>query len=403
MFTKTIQLQLVLSIIVIGSSFSSYAVETPPQYKASEILPTDLLKSNVHTVRDAVQSENYMFEFKVESQFGLYEIESLELLKIRIHEIKTLANAVGSSQTDEYLSALGNSLKQTANAPVRLIQDPIGTVEAVGKGISKTFSRIGNLFKKREKSEHEDDGFKESLIGSEKRKAAAELKLDVYSSNSKVQEFLNKVAEARASGALTFRLATLAIPGGAGLAVGAASFSGSVEDMLRDNDPKELHVINEKTLQQEGFESFLIDEFLSHKHLSPRHKTVMVLALKDLHGVTGREEIVKVAIKRTTQQEAMALFQMNRLVMLSEYHKKNPIQKIEQINEIPIITLQNNKKALVLPIDILYWADDPETILTGLAKEKNLDILVLSGKATELTKQKLSEMNVRLVENYRIK
>jgi len=356
--------------------------EKPPLMKASRVLPPELLKSAVHQVREDVTSEGYLYHFIVESQFGLYDIESLDLLRIRVHEIKTLANVIEKNQTHEFMNGLKNQLYQTMNAPVQIIQDPLGSISAMGQGVGKQFQRIGNLFKSREKSTQEDTGLRTVMVSAEKRKLAAELNLDVYSTNPKVQDFLNSVAEARARGTLAMKFATFAIPGGAGIAVSALSYSGNVEDLLRDNSPMDLYVLNEKKLREMGFDSYRTGRFLNHPDLSPRHKTVIVAALESMKGVSGREALLDAALN-TEGKESLALFQENRAVLLSKYHARfSRLKQIQMQNGIPTAVTESGKNLVLLPIDIAYWTEDAEAILHGLAEIPGEWDLVITGQIT---------------------
>lgn len=374
--------------------------EKPPRLKASAVLPPDLLKSGVHQVRDEVTTDGHLDHFIVESQFGLYDIESLDLLRIRVHEIKTLANVIEQNQSHEFMNGLKNQLNQTMTAPVKIIQDPLESISAMGQGVGKQFQRIGNLFKSREKSTQEDTGLRTVMVSAEKRKLAAELNLDVYSTNPKVQEFLNRVAEARARGTLAVKFATFAIPGGAGIAVSALSYSGGVEDLLRDNSPMDLYVLNEKKLRDMGVDSYRTGRFLNHPDLSPRHKTVIVAALESMAGVSGREALLDAALN-TEGKESLALFQENRAVLLSKYHARyGRLKQIQTQNGIPAAATESGKNLVLLPIDIAYWTEDAEAILHGLAETPGEWDLVITGRITPRGQAKAEAAGFKVITGF---
>ncbi|MFB3789289.1 MAG: hypothetical protein ACE15F_23265 [bacterium] len=375
--------------------------ENPPVLQASEILPPDLPRSPVHRVREEVSTAGYHYHFIMESNFGLYDIESLDLLKIRVHEVKTLANVIEKNRTDEFFDSLGDHLFQTVSTPVQILQDPGGTLSALGQGIGQHIQRIGRRFKDRNSSAQEDPGLRAKLISDEKRKAASELHLDVYSTNPKVQEFLDQIATARTRGDLVFKLGAFAIPGAAGLAVSAISYSNKVEDQLREKSPVDLYIDNEKKLLEMGMDSYWTGRFLNHPDLSPRHKTMITAALEAMPGVAGKEVLLEAALD-TEGQESMAWFQVNRIVLLSRCHINDmKLRQITMIQGLPIAASEQGRNILLLPIDIAYASEDAEAILQGLTRERSggWDLL-LTGQLTPRARQKAESAGFRVVEGY---
>ncbi|MHC4128921.1 MAG: hypothetical protein ACYSWT_16700 [Planctomycetota bacterium] len=389
-----------LAALLLSAAATDY--ETPPVLEASKILPTELLKSDVHTVRERVLTAESTYHFTMESRFGLYAVESRAMLEVRVHEVKTLARVVDMNQKDEFFAALGERLEQTANAPVKLLEDPVGTLEEIGEGIGKQLEKIGSLFEKREKSKHEDPAVRELLVGQEKRELAAELNLDVYSTNPKVQEFLDEIAGARAGGTLTVDAAALAIPGGVGIAIGAAKFSGQVEELLRDKSPSELHAHNEEKLTAMGFDGDLVGRFLDHGHLSPRHKTVLVAGLEAMEGVAGREVLLEAALD--TDREAAALFHERRAVLLAQYHDRaEALQEIELRYGFPVATTrQEGNLLLLLPVDIVYWSQETATALRSLAPGGAPGHFVVTGCLTARAREETTSLGFVVQEGYRV-
>ncbi len=179
---------LLMTILSFENGFAQ-DYETPPVLKSANLLPPELVKSEVHRIHDDVTTDGCFYHFTMESCFGMYDVESMDLLKIRIHEVQTLANVIEKNQSDEFFQGLGKRMHQTISTPVKMIQDPVGAISALGQGIEKKFQRIGNRFKSKETRPQEDSGIRANLIDKEKRELAAELNLDVYSTNPKVQEF----------------------------------------------------------------------------------------------------------------------------------------------------------------------------------------------------------------------
>jgi hypothetical protein len=235
----------------------------------------------------------------------------------------------------------------------------------------------------------------------EKRMLAAELDLDVYSTNPKVQEFLDDIAGARASGKLAVDAAALAIPGGVGMAIGAAKFSGQVEELLRDKSPSELHEYNEEKLAAMGIDPDLSRRFLNHHYLSPRHKTVLVASLEAMEGVAGREVLLDAALG--TDREAAALFHERRAVLLAQYHDRaEALQKIELRHGFPVATTCPEGNLLLLPVDTVYWSEETATALRSLAQGGTPGRFVITGRLTSRARKETTALGYVVQEGYRV-
>ncbi|MHC5113230.1 MAG: hypothetical protein ACYTGP_02230 [Planctomycetota bacterium] len=378
---------------------ASAAYETPPILEASAILPAALLASDVHRVRAPVGTDGDLFHFTMESDFGLYTVESRAMLEVRVHEVKTLARVVDTNQADEFFDAMGTRLKQTADVPVRRLEDPVAMMEEVGEGVDKHLDRFGGMLESREKSVHEDPTVRELLIGMEKRTLAAELDLDVYSTNPKVQQCLNEIAWARASGKMVVDTAALAVPGGAGLALGATKFAGQVQDFLRDLSPAELHARNAVKLVAMGVDEDRVERFLGHRDLSPRHKTVMVASLEALEGVQGREVLLDAALG--TDREAAALFHERRAVLLAQYHDRaEPLRQIEMRHGLPVATMRRAGILILLPVDAVCWSEETATALRNLARGDAPRRLVITGRLTERARREAAALGYAVREGF---
>ncbi|MGQ0613937.1 MAG: hypothetical protein ACT4PV_09400 [Planctomycetaceae bacterium] len=377
--------RLLFPILLLALAFAparAEEYEAPAVLKASTILPPELLKSAFHTVREEVRTDGLLHQFQVESKFGLFECDGMRMLRIRVHEIGVLGTVFDKEKDNEFFKGLGGRLVQTLTLPVKLVTDPIGTVKSVGRGVGKTIKKIGGLFRKREKSDQEDTGVRALLVSQEKRKLAAELGLDVYSTNPKVQEFLNAVADRRAAGTLVWDVGMIFVPGGAGVAIGAASSSANMMEVLRDNSPTELFVMNEKKLKKMGVEAEVIKAFLNQASLSPRHQTVIVAALEAMEGVGGRATLLTAALD--AEKESEALFHESRAQHLARWHKEiDPLASLEAVHELPVSTTMEGRRLVLLPVDSFPWAEETAAIVEGLAEGGGKWTLAVTGKLTE--------------------
>lgn len=384
-------------------------LESPPLYQAQDILPAALLESPYHQVQPKVPSEGYFYHFTMDSDFGTYELESLALLKKRVNEIITISQAIASQKDkgdSEFFNALGDTLKGTATTLVGAVTNPIGTVEKIGKGIGGTFKSIATGIKNidRPSSKYEDPGITNFAIGKEKRQLAADLGLDVYSSNPVVQQFLNKVAEGRAAGKLVGGLALSAVPGAAGIVVSAGSLTASMQSALRDKGPNDLYEYNTNKLKDMGIDRKLIKRFMNNTSLSPRTQTVITGYLEEMEGVEDRGEFID-SLTDINGEEG-ALFYEQTAELLADYLRNaGRPARLLALSSLPVALIPgkspgkyspNKRLVAIIPIDVAYAGGEAITILDGLstmARETGASTveLIIPGKVTRKAKAQLNK------------
>src|SRR5437773_1331259 len=314
------------------------AFEELPVLNASEILRPEILAGPHHKVREPVPTYFGANQFTIDSDCGVFEANGNEMLVRRINEINAIAQLKEISRTDEYKKALTAAAKSPIAAARNIVTDPVNTVANVPKGIMKFMSRAGesvkNIGKKSEP--HAAEGSKmQQIIGfsDAKRKVAAKLGVDPYSTNSVLQRELEGIAWASFAGGLTFQVATMPIGGPALTVTGVTS---TFDEMLKEKSPTDLKIVNRKTLLALGANGKETERFLNNNAFSPSEQTAFVLNLKSLDGVANRGAFVRTA-GETSSDERDAIFCVQTAALMSEIHKSDePLVRIIMLGDFPI-------------------------------------------------------------------
>jgi hypothetical protein len=370
------------------------AFESAPARSASEILGAEGIKGPGYTVKENVVIREYLDHFEVESKFGLYKPNSRRMLKMRTHEIETMQRLLQMGETNAYMKALEGKLVSLPTSLVKVATDPVSALENVPKGVSKTFGRVSSFFSSSSKGgvKLSPEELRKDLVASEKRKLAAELMVDVYSTNSKLQELLESVATARYAGEFTVSLASYAIPGGAGSVLySTASYNTQLKSLLTDKTETELNAHNRQVLTKQGVQPYVIGKFMESSHLSPRHQSVISTALTALGGVHGRQAVIEAALEAV--DETRALFQEQQAVALARYHRKvEPLARMHAIGGIVLAQTRSKQFLICAPVDTLFWDAGGRHLLNLLSKAP------LARSATKRTLQVKGRVTERLVE-----
>ncbi len=379
------------------------AFEQAPKAVAADVLPAALLSGKHHTVRAAVGQRRLLQTFKVESEFGVYDVTSRRLLEIRVREIETLSRVANVKGGSEFFRSLGKSLASIPTGAVEFVLSPADSVRKLGKGLEKTGDRVRDLFGGGTTSAYESSSLDNAFSGDEQREIAAQLGLDVYSTNPQVRKFLNEIASARAAGSLGVDLASFALPVVGFMLVTTAKWRADVARLLRDKSPLELHRHNTGVLTQLGIPRATLEAFLRNRMLSPRHKTTITAALAELPKVRGITAVLEAAT--TARDEIGALYHEQQAILLAHVHREGGgLVSLRRVRHVVIGRQTVGREVVFLPVDQIYWMEDFRDLADGLkptSKEASATRIHIRGHITKRAQAELESRAFEVVTDYR--
>ncbi len=381
--------------------------EEPPILSAAAILRPEFVAGPNFTVRDAVPTLEGRNRYLIDSEYGTFEADGNAMLLRRVREIYAIARLRDVSRTDEYKKAVVAAAKSPLLLAKGLIENPVGTISGVPKGLWKFVNRTGTALKQAtegvKRNEYEDSGV-EQIIGFSKvkRDVAIQLGVDPYSSNETLQRELNGVCWAAFAGKMTLTLATIPVGGTVGLAITATNVSTTLDQALRDRSPADLRLDNNKRLLEMGCNPAQADAFLNNPAISPSVQTGMVLNLMTLANVANIGGFVQLAATGISE-EGGALFFLETTRLLSLIHTNStPLARIDAFEGLPIALTKDDRVAVVLEWDYASWtaraADFVERVMGakyGSLVPKGV-VIGISGDASPMTRQRLGLLGVQL-------
>jgi hypothetical protein len=401
----------------------SNAHEKPPRVELDTILPANLMQSGVHRVEDNVRVKGTLFEFTLDSDLGRYDALSIPMALLRIHEIRTLAQAMDAFQRDnlQLAAALRNVVYTGNNSTVDILTSPLDS----GGGVTRNYqnNNVGQAVKDLSKGSNRGaqgpggpsgaggaENMYESwlpsdpILASHKRAIASHLDLDIYSSNTRVQGFLNLLARARGGGNRNAGKVQVAIPNKPEIAVDGGKIQFAVRTAMARKTVRELYIQNETALQGMGIDPDLYHAFLSHRAFSPRHKTEITAYLVFMDGVANRGALLRAALRADDEVSALGYARMAR--MLAYYHEHTErLTGLVSGGNVLMATTTGNNMALVLPFDLVWWSGDTDRVFSSLAKFADQNKfaareLLLVGITTDTTRMQLERRKFVVREKF---
>ncbi len=387
-----------------GVAVGAVELETRDVFDASQILPAKLRQSIHHRVRDDVRVDNGYFVFEVESDFGNYPVRSVGVLRNRVHEITTMAQALAQFEysDEEFLHSIRGQRGVASESVVDILTRPVETVSQLASNLSSNINQtLEGDYGEGFSGERVPPSGPSGDPGPQRRSAASQLNLDVYSSNPDVQGFLDKVEEARRLGRMRSAMATISGSEPEPNVINAV-FGHKIRTLLKNETAESLTYYNESRLQRMAIDENVTADFLAHPAYSPRNQTLLVAYLTLLPDVANRTALVQSALSARTETDAIA----NRYVarMLVHYDREvGPLSTLDLTGVgIKATTTTGNTVAFVRH-DVLLWNEPTVSLAQDLGhtlREFGTAELVMSGLLSEWARERLNARKIRVRERF---
>ena len=388
-------------VFMLSSVCAENEYETPLVVQAKDVVPKDLLTSELYEIQSDVITRGYTNTYQINSKYGDFTAHGNEMLLKRIQEIKAIHELDKIKKSEKFEEGVKNAAKSPFKFVKNLVTHPVDTISGVPKGLWRYGSRVGEMAVGADKSEYEDGVGKELILFSaQKRKLAYDLNVDVYSSNKVLQEYLNSVSWASYSGGMAVTVALVPLR-----AVRMTKTAYNVNNLIRDNAPEDLTKINRKILRGLNVPEEVIEEFLDNRWFSPRHETTIVHALQYQGLKSGIADYLQLASTAGSEEDAN-FFQ--NIIELTLHYLSNTVETKTSIIVKDQFALLRVRKHFVFPIlvDNGYWSEFGAHLMTKFESElrakygQDIQILLwITGTVSERAKKELAARKILLVEN----
>ena len=331
--------------------------ETPA---LSSLLPSELRQSVHHSVEE-VHVDGRFYSFRLDSEFGTYAVPSLALLRVRVQEIETLAQAVNQFQPLDGPDSgeMRGTYSISADSALDILTSPVSSAGnlagQVAGNLNETLTGVpqaeGEQVVRHPMTEVVDD----PVQAMHRRNVAAQWGLDPYSSNARVQDFLDAVARARSSGRISAGAPTFFAQSQRGLSIEDPAIDAEVAAALKSLSPAELRSECAGLIAGMQVRADLADRFVGQTVYSPRHIARISRYLAVLDGVLNRAAFIEAALKAGDERMVMAFEET--AMMLAYYHRHVArLRKLHAGHDFLEAVTTDNGIVYFAPVDIVYWS-----------------------------------------------
>jgi len=374
------------------------------QARASEILPPELLSGPHHKVTEAVSIRGPQYFFIVDSDYGQFQAQGQPRLRRLVREINAIAALKEITKKESFKDAFKESALEPVDALKELVIHPVDTVSGVPKGLW-TFVASSKESLVRERSQYEDR-YLEALVtvSKYKRRYAAELGIDVYTSNPMVQEELNRLGWAGAIANWTPTVLLIPASGTGKALYTVFEWTKTLNRLITEAAPDVLRYQNNKKLKAMGISREQRDRFLSHTYYSPRNHTVITEYLASMEDAKEKARVIEQALKANSEIDAFTYQQI--VEILAGYNRSvSPITEFRVHKGIPVGYAKNGSLVVGFPVDFSRWTAFTEYLFedfgkkqagSGEIKKRELQIL---GEFSPRARRELAKLDINITEH----
>ncbi len=335
--------------------------EQPGPVDAHRFLPPALLESRRHPVSPEAFNDGFVNSYSVQTSSGVIEVRGTTTLLEKWQELAVLDQLRRLTDTQAFKNALKNSAKQTAAAAKNLFNHPLSSLRDAPEGAKRFFGRIGDTIRGDEGDESQDGKLAGAIgVSDAKRKLAAQLHVDPYTSNEALQSELDRVARAQTLGGLTLDVGSFLITGPASVALTAVGISQTVEEIVKNSTPEELRRRNRQQLLALGASDQAATDFFDHPGYTPRDETIIATALGTVN--VNPELFLKAACQARTRLDAL-FYRSSALLAASYRQSRVPLQDYRMVQGVLCLLDETGTLIVPLSLDYLQWTESVSNVM----------------------------------------
>jgi uncharacterized lipoprotein YbaY len=378
--------------------------ERVTQARASEILPPELLSGPYHKVSEDVSIRGPQYFFEIDSDFGQFQAQGRARLRRLVREINAIAVLKEVTKTKSFKDSFSESALEPVVALKDLVLNPVDTASGIPKGlwtfVSSSKESLGG-----DRSQYEDRYLEAIITVSKyKRRYAAELGIDVYTSTPEVQKELNRLGWAGAIANWTPTVLLMPVSGPGKTLYLVFDWTKTLNRIITEAAPDILRYRNNKNLETMGISGELRDRFLDHSYYSPRNKTVITEYLLSMKDAEGKARLIEQALKANSEIDAFTYQQI--VDVLAGYNRSvSPIIELRVHKGIPVGYAKNGSLVMGFPVDLGRWTAFTEHLFVDFGKNrpgseeiKKPELWVL-GELTPRARRQLAILGIAVTEH----
>jgi hypothetical protein len=248
------------------------------------------------------------------------------------------------------------------------------------------------------------DSLADSLLGvsDAQRQLAIELGVDPYTDFPPLAQRLRQMASAMAGGQLTVKAGLIAVTGGVGLGISAASNVESAKDTLRDKTAAQVIVEVRGILISLQIPEELINRLVENRNYTPADLLIMSRALMQ---IGAQNSAVFLNVAADAQTRGTAYFHRRRAELLAQRGAElGGLAAFVPVAGHAVNVTRDGRAVAVFALDDLAWTDLPRRTFGAANAELRRSspgrgvVFATTGQVTPVAAAEIKKLGWRIVQ-----
>ena len=389
------------------------AYESARSFSAQEVLSAAQIKGPHHQVANAVPIAGYLQVFTITTDWGEVEAEGMSQLRVRLDEVRALAQLDDVSKSEVFLKSAGGAVLNVGKGVAAVVKDPGATAAGLGKGLKRFGTNLGRKAERgadqakdeiKGSGEEKEDGTDTSSaaggvansvlgVSGAARKWAQKVGADPYTTNPVLKKALSDIGKIDSAGSIATKVVVPIPP--------ILSTTASVGNLVWSKDPEALLKQNEAQFGALGVSGDVIKQLYLSKGFTLTLHTRLAQALSAVKA-KGSADYVATAAEAKTEREG--LFFTESAEMLQRFHAIAPVTALLTDSRALVAKTKDERAVALVPVDWVQWTDAFAKAATqaGARAKKELGAtkleLRLIGRISAVAKKELAALGWTVVD-----
>lgn len=376
-------------------SLEKEGYEAPPVLDAKSVLPSELYSGPYHKVEAEVLNDGFCNRYRIISKFGVFDVTSTEMLKIRVDELQKISEIKKVSKAGVVVQSIGKGAMDIALAPLRSLQSvfkivsnpkkTLNTVTSIPAGIEHAAGKATSALKK-DKKENDSVANEEEIVpvmGPEDRGGLAaqddniaaryiqnrsgfgkrakewqrKMGINPYSTNEVLHKELENIVLLDTTVGIALKFAPGiygAIPG-MSIVGNINKYYGQAEKISVYEDPESIEVKNRVIYQDLGIPERTIGNLGKNGWYSPIDRANLLQALAKMKGVEGLDVYIRVAMRADSEEKVISFVKAAQYFAFL-HNGKQKIKRFVGGVGLPTALAASGRAVVVWPVgDYIAW------------------------------------------------
>ena len=353
--------------------------ETTAVFQASDILAAESLTGPNYWVNSRVTVEEYQYVFTVKSEFGEFTAKGLDMLDLRLRELRSIDAAKRLAKDQHFVEGLVKPLKNTVEGGKLILTQPLESLGRAPKGFGLMINQFFDASDRRAGTPV-------------RRKLAVDIDCDPETNNPILKKLLDEMARKTGGGVVLTTAGMAFVPG-----LSLIPATAQIKDNIASNPPSVINKQINEELETAGVEKSIRSQFVKSRAFTTLERLKLMDQFRLLKGLPGRPALIEAAARATSEAEALGVIRQGKILV--DIRELKPILRLEFVG-LPLAVANDATHIFVSTYDYLTNTEELIEGVSAFRTSKPLvpAILVSSGNLSPAATQSVVSARILVIE-----